>query len=101
MIPDTNTIEASLLSESAATAKEPRIIVIDAIQHPSSSNANIGRVNLNVANRYIHRIPSRSSQWENYLHELVAARAKRTRRMMYAQETINEFLQRFPIDESS
>lgn len=95
---------AILNSENAtAPRSEPMDVDDDYLEHftPKKGTSNvIDTLSLTMlASSYLHRIPSGSRQWENYLEDLVDSKSKRSRRMNLERESITDFLNRFPVYE--
>ncbi|KNC21909.1 hypothetical protein FF38_12096 [Lucilia cuprina] len=92
MIPDLT--YATLASEMVAIGSEPAM--------PVDEPANILGEAFSLTSTtssYLHRIPSGSRQWEIYLQDLVDSKTKRSVRVKRESESVNDFLQRFPIYE--
>ncbi|XP_037819717.1 uncharacterized protein LOC119609102 [Lucilia sericata] len=92
MIPDLT--YATLASEMVAIGSEPAMPV-DEPEHILGEAFSIAT----TTSSHLHRIPSGSRQWEFYLQDLVESKTKRSVRVKRETESINDFLQRFPIYE--
>lgn len=93
-----------LNSENATTPRsEPMDVDGDYLEpfHPKKATSSIiDTFSLTMlTSSYLHRIPSGSRQWENYLEDLVDSKCKRSRRMTSEKESITDFLNRFPVYE--
>lgn len=100
MIPETNYMVSE--SETAATGDAMAIDIclepLAASKTHNYSDTSSSRLST-ITTSYLHRIPSGSRQWEIYLKDLVDSRAKRSVRAKREKESVNDFLQRFPIFE--
>lgn len=101
MLPETFDI---LNSENATTPRsEPMDVDGDYLEpfHAKKATSSIiDTFSLTMlTSSYLHRIPSGSRQWENYLEDLVDSKCKRSRRMTSEKESITDFLNRFPVYE--
>lgn len=87
---------------NVATASES-MTGSNSIESLNSKANNYKETAFNLAtmtSSYLHRIPSGSRQWEIYLKDLIESRAKRAERVKYEQESVTDFLQRFPLFEA-
>ncbi|XP_046811335.1 uncharacterized protein LOC124420921 [Lucilia cuprina] len=93
MIPDLT--YTTLRSEMVAIGSEPADMSVDEPEHILAEAFTI----TTTTSSHLHRIPSGSRQWEFYLQDLVESKTKRSVRVKRETESINDFLQRFPIYE--
>lgn len=98
MIPELS--HANYTNEIISTGSEP--MMVDQPLEAFCSKTQFESFTLSsMTSSYLHRIPSGSRQWEIYLEDLVESKTKRSRRVQRESESVNDFLQRFPIFEMS